>query len=208
MQELIATYGYPAILLGTFFEGETIVLIAGYLASRDYLLLQWVIFFSFLGTWIGDSAYFFIGRRWGDKLLARRPHWRSRADRALDLLHRYHTVFILSFRFFYGIRTVSPFVIGMSKVPTSRFLVLNFIASIVWASLFSTAGFLLGTMIENVVAEVERYELYLLCGIVAVGIIVWVIHLHRGRRQREREQAGDAVAVPITERSEYDCDAR
>lgn len=208
MEELIATYGYPAILLGTFFEGETIVLIAGYLASRDYLLLQWVIVCAFLGTWVGDSLYFFIGRRWGDKLLARRPHWRSRADRALDLLHRYHTVFILSFRFFYGIRTVSPFVIGMSKVPTSRFLALNFIASIVWASIFSSAGFLLGTMIENVVAEVERYELYLLCGIAAVGIIVWLFHCLRARRRRMAGMIVDAVPVPVTKRSEYDHDAR
>jgi membrane protein DedA with SNARE-associated domain len=208
MEELIATYGYPAILLGTFFEGETIVLIAGYLASRDYLLLQWVIGCAFLGTWVGDSLYFFIGRRWGDKLLARWPQWRPAADRALGLLHRYHTIFILSFRFFYGLRTISPFVIGMSKVPTSRFLALNFIASIVWASIFSSAGFLLGTMLESVIAKVERYELYLLCGIAAVGMIVWLVHWMRARRRRTAGIIVDAVPVPVTKRSEYDHDAR
>ena len=208
MEDLIATYGYPAILLGTFFEGETIVLIAGYLASRDYLLLQWVVVCAFLGSWAGDSLYFFIGRRWGDRLLARRPQWRPAADRALGLLHRYHTVFILSFRFFYGLRTVSPFVIGMSRVSTPRFLVLNLIASVIWASVFSTAGFLLGTMLETVIAEVERYELIVLAAIAAAGLAAWLLHFRRTRRQRAVPLCAEAAPVRVTEQAEYDRDGR
>jgi len=208
MEELIATYGYPAIMLGTFFEGETIVLVAGYLASRDYLSLQWAIVFAFLGSWAGDSLYFFIGRRWGDKLLARRPQWRPAAQRALDLLHRYHAVFILSFRFLYGLRTVSPFVIGMSKVPTLRFLVLNLIASVIWASIFTTAGYLLGTALESVLSEVKHYELIVMGAIVAVGIIVWLVHLRIARHRRESAMIQEAVRVPVQDRSEVKRDVR
>lgn len=207
MEQLLATYGYPTILLGTFFEGETIVLVAGYLASRGYLVLQWAIVFAFLGSWAGDSLYFFIGRRWGDKLLARRPQWRAPAERALGLLHRYHTIFILSFRFLYGLRTVSPFVIGMSKVPTPRFLMLNFIASAIWASTFTTAGFLLGTVLESVVAEVERYEMIVLGAIVAVGIVAWLIHIWIARHRRESAMIRKAVPVPVQERPETKRDA-
>lgn len=208
MEELIATYGYPAIMLGTFFEGETIVLVAGYLASRDYLVLQWAIVFAFLGSWAGDSLYFFIGRRWGDKLLARRPQWRPAAERALDLLHRYHAVFILSFRFLYGLRTVSPFVIGMSKVPTLRFLMLNFIASVIWASIFTTAGYLLGTALESVLSEVKHYELIVLGAIVTVGIVVWLVHLCIARHRRTSAMIRGTVPVPVQDRSESKRDAR
>jgi membrane protein DedA with SNARE-associated domain len=208
MEELIATYGYPVILLGTFFEGETIVLIAGYLASRDYLLLQWVIVAAFLGSWAGDSLYFFIGRRWGEKLLARRPQWRPAANRALDMLHRYHAVFILSFRFLYGLRTVSPFVIGMSRVSTPRFLVLNLIASVIWASVFSTLGFLLGTMLERLLSEVQRYELIVLGAIAFIGAIAWLIHFWRGRQRRSASLSGAALPAGVTERPEVDRDGR
>lgn len=202
MEQLIATYGYPAITLGTFFEGETIVLVAGYLASRDYLVLQWVIVCAFLGSWAGDSLYFFIGRRWGDRLLSWRPQWREPAERALGLLHRYHTIFILSFRFFYGLRTVSPFVIGMSKVTTPRFLMLNFIASVVWASTFCTAGFLLGTVLESVLAEVEHYEMIVLGVIVAVGLVAWLIHMRVARHRRKTAMVGEAVRVSVQDRQE------
>jgi membrane protein DedA with SNARE-associated domain len=184
MEHLISTYGYPAVWAGTFFEGETIVLIAGYLANRGYLTLEWVIFFAFLGSWMGDTLYFFIGRRWGNKLLERRPAWRPAADRAFDMLHRYDAAFILTFRFLYGLRTVSPFVIGMSKVPTARFVLLNMIASAIWASAFSTGGYLLGTMLEAMIAKVERIEVYVLGALVAAGIVSWLVHMQIMRRRQ------------------------
>jgi len=199
MEHLISTYGYPAIWVGTFFEGETIVLIAGYLANRGYLDLPWVIVFAFLGSWAGDTLYFFIGRRWGNKLLARRPAWRPAADKALDLLHRYHAIFILSFRFLYGLRTVSPFVIGMSKVPTIRFILLNMIASAIWASCFSTGGYLLGTMLEAMLAKVERFEVYVLCALVALGLISWLVHIQLMRR-RQRALVRAAAPPPAQTR--------
>lgn len=192
MDELIARYGYPAIVAGTFFEGETIVLIAGYLASRDYLLLQWIIVFAFLGSWIGDTLYFFIGRCWGPRLLDRWPTWRPGADRALGLLHRYHAVFILSFRFLYGLRTVSPFVIGMSKLPAIRFVLLNMVAAAIWASCFSVAGFLFGTMLEAMIAKIERYEVYVLAALACTGLGVSFVYHRFVRRRLPKAQLAPA----------------
>ncbi len=199
MEDFIATYGYPAIITGTFLEGETTVLAAGYLASLDYLSLPWVAVCAFLGTWIGDSTYFFIGRRWGAALLEKRPAWRPAAERALRLLHRYHAIFILSFRFVYGIRTVSPFAIGMSGVSPARFILLNMVASAIWAVLFSSIGHLVGSALSSTVEETELYEVYFLGVIVGIGMILWLAQLlivrHRRRleaRPRKRERRGDA----------------
>ena len=36
LEPLVSTYGYPALLVGTFLEGETILVIAGFLAHRGY----------------------------------------------------------------------------------------------------------------------------------------------------------------------------
>lgn len=185
MEELISTYGYPAIVAGTFFEGETIVLVAGYLANRGYLALQGVAICAFLGSWAGDTLYFFVGRRWGGRLLQRYPARRPAADRALRMLHRYHVVFILSFRFIYGLRTVSPFVIGMSEVPATRFVLLNMLASAIWASAFSVGGYLLGTVLEAMLKKAERFEAFVIGGLVVAGLVGWLVHaLVSRRRQR------------------------
>lgn len=205
MEQLIATYGYPAVIAGTFFEGETIVLIAGYLANRGYLALEWVILCAFLGSWAGDTLYFFIGRRWGHKLLGRFPAWKPSTDRALDMLHRYHAIFILTFRFLYGLRTVSPFVIGMSKVPTLRFVSLNMVAAVIWATAFSSGGYLLGTMLEALIAKAERYEAYVLVALIGAGLIAWLVHSQLSRRKQRSAvaaRAPDPAAARRTERQD------
>jgi membrane protein DedA with SNARE-associated domain len=53
--------------------------------------------------------------------------------KAERLLNRFRTLLILIFRFLYGLRAVTPFVIGMSTVPTRTFVLLNAIGALVWA---------------------------------------------------------------------------
>lgn len=43
LEEVVTHYGYIGILIGTFLEGETILIIAGFLAHRGYLELPFVI---------------------------------------------------------------------------------------------------------------------------------------------------------------------
>jgi membrane protein DedA with SNARE-associated domain len=52
----------PGILVGAFLEGETLLVIAGFLAHRGYLGLPFVIAAAFAGTLAGDQLYFHIGR--------------------------------------------------------------------------------------------------------------------------------------------------
>ena len=49
LESLIETHGYWAGLKGTFFEGETVLLLGSFAASRGYLVLRWVIVVAFLG---------------------------------------------------------------------------------------------------------------------------------------------------------------
>jgi membrane protein DedA with SNARE-associated domain len=192
----IETYGYVALFIGAFLEGETIMVLAGFAAQRGILDIYWVVLVGFCGTFAGDQLYYFIGRHWGAKLLARRPTWKAPADRAYRLLRRYEVPFILSFRFLYGIRSVSPFIIGMSGIPVLRFFALNLIAAVVWAIAVGALGYFLGRAAELFLDEVKQYEMVVLGGLVAVGLTVWVIHVlrrHRAAAARQRaEQAARA----------------
>lgn len=114
LESIISLYGYPAIILGTFFEAETILAMAGFAAHQGYLKLEWVILSGFLGTLCGDQLYFYIGRRKGTAFLEKRPYWKSRSQLIFDLLKRHQLLLILGFRFVYGLRTATPFVIGAS----------------------------------------------------------------------------------------------
>jgi len=109
-------YGYPAILIGTFLEGETILVLGAFAAHSGYMHMPWVIAAASAGSLLGDQLFFFLGRRHSEAFLKNYPLWRSHVDRVQGLLDRFRTPLILGFRFLYGLRTVTPFVIGMSSV--------------------------------------------------------------------------------------------
>ena len=64
-EALISTYGYAAIAIGTFFEGETILVLAGFATHQGYFKLPWVVVFGFLGTLVRRSAYLLSWSRQG-----------------------------------------------------------------------------------------------------------------------------------------------
>jgi membrane protein DedA with SNARE-associated domain len=195
----IETYGYYALLIGTFFEGETIMVLSGFAAQRGLLDLYWVMAVGFCGTFAGDQLYYFIGRHWGTKLLARRPAWQAPADRAYRLLRRYEIPFILSFRFLYGIRSVSPFIIGMSGIPVRRFFLLNLVAAVVWSIAVAALGYFLGHAAELFLAEIKQYEMWLFGGLVALGVCVWIVHALRRQLAAAARQRAEMEARRATE---------
>lgn len=182
LEELVSTYGYAAILIGTFLEGETILVLGGFAAHRGYLELPLVIACAFIGTVFGDQLYFHLGRTKGQDMLERRPHWQSRADRVLSLLERHQLLLILGFRFLYGMRTVTPFILGVSRVPPVRFLVLNLLGALVWSASIGVLGYLFGQTLEILIGNIKHYELWLALALVAVGSCLWIIHAIRQRR--------------------------
>lgn len=143
---------YLIILAWTFVEGETVVLVTGALIAgqNEYgLSIHLLVLVAFLGSFAGDQTYYYIGRRYGTALLKKWPRFQKKIDWAFRMVRTHETLFILTFRFLYGVRNFSPFVIGISGVPWIKFLCLNFIAALIWANSFAWGGYFLGTMLEG-----------------------------------------------------------
>jgi len=180
---LIERFGYVALLIGALLEGETILIAAGFAASRGYLELPMVWAIAFAGSFAGDQFYFFLGRCKGQAFLAKRPELRSRIERVNRYLEKYQTWLILSFRFFYGFRTVTPFAIGLSRVKSSRFIWLNGLSAFVWALAIGSFGYFFGEAIATLFGDIRRYEKILLLGILAAGGVIWVWHRLRRKKR-------------------------
>src|SRR5437762_4471408 len=159
INQLIADNGacfYVIAFIWTFLEGETVILFAGFAAAQGLVDPMLLLTAAWLGSFSGDQCYFWLGRRYGVRLLARFPRWRHGVDAALHWLERYDTGFILSFRFIYGVRNFSSFALGVSAVRWNRFLRLNFIAAGLWAASFVAVGFFLGHAFAAVLGDTVR----------------------------------------------------
>jgi len=188
---LIASYGYLAVFVGTLFEGETVLLAAGYAAQRGLLHWPVVIAIAIVGGTLGDQIAFMVGRWKGTFLIARFPSLAHRVPQVHRLLERHHVVLILVIRFLYGLRIAGPIIMGTSQVPFLRFAVLNFVGAILWALLVSGAGYYFGVVLEAWVADVEHVELFILLGILLSGFIaaLW-LHWRSVRYKDDSNEPG------------------
>ncbi|PKU26300.1 DedA family protein [Telmatospirillum siberiense] len=185
---------YLVILVWTFLEGETVVLVTGALISGGAVHLNvWLLaLFAFLGSFGGDQAWFYIGRTYGTPLLKRWPNMARKVEFAFTLLRRQENLFILSFRFIYGLRNISPFIIGMTGVSRAKFFTLNLIAAVVWANAFAWGGYTLGKVLETYLGESSQAALAVLVAVIlCVTVINW---LRQRRKNRARDAAADAAA--------------
>ena len=178
--DLIQTYGYTAVALGTFLEGETFLLLGGAAAAHGHLSLLVVIGLATLASFLGDQLFFIIGRRYGARLLTRFPSLEPRAEKVKRLLDRYHLPFILLIRFMYGLRIAGPITIGMSRVSWLRFLTLNFFGAMLWAFLIANLGYGAGQIMSNVLKHLDADEWWFIAAI--VGVIVWLLQKYLWRR--------------------------
>lgn len=179
---LIQHYGYLAVAIGTFLEGETVLVTAGIAAHHGYLSLPAVIVVATFASFVGDQLFFYIGRLYGVSLLARFPSLQARTASTTALLHRHHVPIILAIRFLYGLRVAGPIAIGMSGVPRLRFLILNLIGAIIWAILIALVGYGIGQGMHLARDLLGIGEGWLLAILAVSGIIVGLIV--RARRQR------------------------
>jgi membrane protein DedA with SNARE-associated domain len=183
-QLIIGSYGYFALLAGTFLEGETMLILAGFAAHLGYLYLPWVILIAFIGTLSGDQLFFYLGRRHSGFVLDKHPAWQSRLDRVQSLFERYQTLLILGFRFLYGLRTVTPFVLGRIGVSPGYFFLLNTLSALVWSMAVGIGGYLFGNFLKLIMGDIRRYEFESFCAIAGIGGLIWGIYFYRSRRKK------------------------
>ena len=184
LPELIHTYGYIGVLIGTFLEGETTLLLAAFAAHQGYMELPYVMTAACVGSFCGDQSFFWLGRKRREKTLARHPSLADRIERAEALLRRFRRMVMFFFRFMYGLRTVIPFAIGMSRVPAAEFITFSAMSSVVWAVVVAGGGYLFGNALQSLVGDMKRYELLVLGAIAGVGAVVWIVYLHRRKQGR------------------------
>lgn len=180
----IIHFGYIVILLSTFFAGEAILVLAGFLAHQGYLTFSLVVLVAFTGSLVSDQLYFFLGRKKGLVYLDKHPSWKTKSDRIRNLMQRHQNLVILLFRFVYGIRAITPFLIGISGVSSFKFLVLNAAGAITWAIAFTSLGYIFGHAAELLLDDIQQYEFIIMGVIILVGLVVWMLKAHAEKKEK------------------------
>jgi membrane protein DedA with SNARE-associated domain len=130
-----------------------LALFAGYAAHSGALGLGTVIAVCWFGSFTGDVIRFWIGRRFGTRWAGSFPRLERAIQTAAQLANRHYVWMMLFHRYPHGIRGVAGFAYGMSQLPWSTFLVVNFGAAGLWSCAVVSAGYAFGQLSEKVMSD-------------------------------------------------------
>ena len=182
---LLHDYGYLLIFIGTFAEGETLLLLGGYFAHRGYLDLYGVMATAFVAAVCGDQVFFHVGRRHAGKLFERFPHLHDKVRIAVHRAERHQNIVVLCMRFLWGLRIAVPVAMGMTRMNAQKFFWLNLVSAAIWSALFALLGFSTSRVVAQLVDNLHRYELWIAGGLLGVGVLVLTIRWLSARRPEQ-----------------------
>ena len=181
-------FGEAAIFLGFFLPGETAVLVGGAVASRGHVNIFVLCGIVVVAAIIGDSVGYFVGERYGHRILGFPVirHRRVALERALENLQKQGPRYVFIGRFTAFLRAVMPGLAGMSKMHYRRFFVANAAGGLVWGIGFTLLGYLAGSAL----AKVEHYAS--VGGLILLALVV-TFFVWRHFRSKKKEQAEEAA---------------
>jgi len=175
MEDFLHQYGYLALVVGTFLEGETAILVASSLVYSGVFGGLETVFFAFFGSFVSDWMYYLIGRINGSYFVVRRPKLKLKLDPARRFFETHRVQILLSYRFLYGLRTILPIMIGLTGVRPSHFLVFSVIAGLLWASVVSSVGYFAGHYFQLTPQTFEEHGLLVVLVFATFGFAVGLV---------------------------------
>lgn len=187
MEKFLDQYGYLALLLGTFMEGETAILMASSLIHKGIFDFPFTVLAAFFGCFISDWIYYVIGRLNGKYFLATRPKLSAKVKPVTDFFHRHKFQILFSYRFLYGFRIIIPLVIGMSGLRPLQFLFYSTVTGLLWATSVSTTGYWIGRLLQLRIQSFEENFLFIILGFGTLGLLIGYTIKHVAMRKMHVE---------------------
>jgi membrane protein DedA with SNARE-associated domain len=167
-------------VLGLLLPGGTLALLGAFYAREGTLALPLVIFFAWIGTVVGYSTDYLIGRyllgRATPKVtasrLGRRFHLAGRLRQAQRLLTRHGGKAILLSHVVGHVRSFVALTAGMTHMRYRRFLAFELVAALLWNTGFCLLGYIAGAQRERLQMFIERGG-WVLLGLAVAAYLIW-----------------------------------
>jgi membrane protein DedA with SNARE-associated domain len=172
MEEFLYNYGYLALSIGTFLEGETAILVASSLVHSGFFNGPYTVVFGFFGSFISDWLYFIIGKLNGRYFIEKRPALKEKLKPTQKFFRTHRLQILFSYRFLYGFRVLLPLLIGMSDVKPLQFLGYSLVAGLIWASIVGTVGYIAGQAFDLTPSYFENNILLIVICFATLGLII------------------------------------
>ncbi len=185
---LLKEYGYIILFAWSILEGEMGLVMGGLLCHTGDMNLFMAIFVAGLGGFAGDQIYFYTGR-YNKSYIQKTGMYKSQKRKfamAHVLLKKFGWPIIFMQRYMYGMRTIIPISIGLTRYSGRKFAFINLISAWCWAAITILPAWYFGDEILQVLAFVKKNWYFAIpFGMAVAGGIYWYFHSITKRRINE-----------------------
>jgi membrane protein DedA with SNARE-associated domain len=175
--ELMKEYGYVILYLWSILEGESGLVMAGLLTHTGDMNLYLSIFIAGLGGFTGDQIYFYIGRYNKKYVHSKLRGQRRKFALAHLLLKKYGWPIIFMQRYMYGLRTIIPISIGLTRYDAKMFAIINIFSAWVWGAITIIPVWYFGEEILTILKIAKQYWYVAIpFALMIGGGIYWYFH--------------------------------
>ncbi|MDQ1264043.1 MAG: hypothetical protein QG559_1044 [Campylobacterota bacterium] len=167
--EWLKEYGYIVLFFWSILEGELGLIMAGIMSHTGDMFLPFAIVVAGLGGFAGDQIYFYIGRFNKKYIHNKIRSQRKKFALAHLMLKKYGWPIIFVQRYMYGMRTVIPMAIGITKYSSRQFAIINFASAIAWACITIVPAYFFGEQLLELIKWIKAHWYF------AIPLIVLVL---------------------------------
>ncbi len=187
---LLQEYGYIVLFFWSILEGELGLIMAGIMSHTGHMDVRASIFVAGLGGFTGDQIYFYIGR-YSKRYIHKKMHkHRRKFAIAHLLLKKYGWPLIFIQRYLYGLRTVIPMSIGLTRYSAGKFAFINLLSAWVWAALTILPAWYFGEEILGVLKYAKTHWYFALP---VAGLFLFTVYRIMKRIEKNLEERGKTL---------------
>jgi membrane protein DedA with SNARE-associated domain len=179
----LATYGYIGLFLYSLGGGFIALIGAGVLSFMGKMDLGLVMLIAFIANAAGDFLLFYMARYQKSMMMDGLRKHRRKLALAHIMMKKNGSWIILIQKFVYGIKTLIPIAIGLTKYDFKRFAVLNILSAAVWTLIFGIGSYYSGAFLVRVAGVVGDKPWIAPIILVVFGGALWFYMTHATKRR-------------------------
>ena len=170
----LATYGYIGLFIYSLGGGFIGIVAAGVLSFMGKMDLTLSMTIAFLGNALGDILLFWLTRYQKSMMVEGLRKHRRKLALAHILIKKHGDWVIFIQKFIYGLKTVVPIAIALTKYDFKKFTVLNIFAAAIWALAFGLSSYYFGAVLSKFAVYISENKWIAPVIILTIGGTVWL----------------------------------
>ncbi|MFH1487893.1 MAG: VTT domain-containing protein [Pseudomonadota bacterium] len=156
MLDIITEFGVVFLVIGTFVEGETTLILAGIMIQEGTFTFSEVVVISLLASYSSHLSFYIPAYFGADRYLKKLPRLQAKISKINGIVRRYETSGVFVCQYLIGLRLASAMAFGLAGMRPLKYGLLQLISCLIWVLIYASLGYLFGYSIEFLIKDMKK----------------------------------------------------